>query len=659
MLATLVDSYNLVDPECFYEPKLDGIRALADFSPDGPRVRLFSRNGNEKTAQFPGIARALSKLGAKIGQAVLLDGEIVAVDEAGQPLGFEDLQPRIASAALQGGATLRQGGAGESRDTLFVFDVLRIGDEDLRPYPLVQRRLRLSQIMGSNDPRHLVRTVEFSIGDGRTLYDNAVAQRQEGIVIKRAESRYLDGQRSADWSKVKLTLTQEFVIAGWTEPRGARTGIGALLLGTNDDNGVLRFVGGVGSGLDETMLNALFQRFLSTKTTICPFESTPETEQPAQWVTPTLWAQIRFSQWTTSGHLRHPVFLGLREDLEAPRIRPRGKPGATQPKPQSTHVGIQALIDGLWALEQSRQPGAFRLAEGVTLEVSNLHKVFWPELGFTKGDLLRYCAAVSPALLPVVADRPLVMKRFPDGIDGEAFYQHRAPEPLPAGARAASLAGDDVPARLVGGELFTLLYMAQLGSISQDPWFSRVFQPDAVDFVALDLDPMDGVPFSAVNDVARWIHDLLVAFQIPSFPKTSGASGLHIFIPIAPGTRYESGRLFAQLLSTVVARRHPGVATVERTVAARGKTVYIDYLQNIEGKTLACAYSARASRFAGASTPLTWEEVHAGVDPHEFTIATLPQRLAQRGDLWAATRQVQHQVDLGEAVQRLSRGSGT
>lgn len=159
--------------------------------------------------------------------------------------------------------------------------------------------------------------------------------------------------------------------------------------------------------------------------------------------------------------------------------------------------------------------------------------------------------------------------------------------------------------------------------------------------------------------MARWIHDLLVAFQIPSFPKTSGASGLHIFIPIAPGTRYESGRLFAQLLSTVVARRHPGVATVERTVAARGKTVYIDYLQNVEGKTLACAYSARASRFAGASTPLTWEEVHAGVDPHDFTIATLPQRLAQRGDLWAATRQAEHQVDLGEAVQRLSRGAGT
>jgi len=658
MLATLVETYNLVDPKCFYEPKLDGIRALADYSPGAPRVRLFSRNGNDKTGQFPEIARAMEKLGNKFGQAVLLDGEIVAVDAEGEPLGFEALQPRIFSSGNRRLVNLQGAAVGGHRDALFVFDVLRIGDEDLRPLPLVQRRMRLAQIMGNNDPHHRVRTVDFSIGNGEALFANVVSKQEEGLVIKRADSRYQSGQRSSDWVKLKLTLTQEFVVAGWTEPRDTHPGIGALLLGIHDENGVLRFAGGVGSGLDDRMLTALFERFLPMETPMCPFSRTPETPQPAHWLPPSQCAQIRFSEWTQHGHIRHPVFLGMREDREVKTIRREQKVRSTQPQPHSDDAGLQALVDALWNLEKGRQSGSFRLGTGVTLEVSNLHKVFWPDLGWTKGDLLRYCAVVSPELLPVVADRPLVMKRFPDGIDGEAFYQHRAPEPLSPGARAAVLPEDDVPARLVGGDLFTLLYMAQLGSISQDPWFSRVAHPDAVDFVALDLDPMDDVPFSAVNDVARWIHDLLVEFEIPSFPKTSGASGLHIFIPIAPDTRYESGRLFAQLLSTVVARRHPRVATIERTVAARGKTVYIDYLQNIEGKTLACAYSARASRYAGASTPLTWEEVHAGVNPRDFTIATLPQRIAERGDLWAPTRLARSQVDLNEAVRRLSGGVG-
>lgn len=657
MLATLVETYNLVDPRCFYEPKLDGIRALANFSPDGPRVHLFSRNGNDKTGQFPEIARAMEKLGRKIGQAVLLDGEIVAVDVEGEPLGFEALQPRIFSGARRRPVSLHGAAVSGHRDTLFVFDVLRIGDEDLRSLPLVQRRTRLAETMGDNDPHHRVRTVDFSIGNGEALFANAVSKQQEGLVIKRADSTYQSGQRSTDWVKLKLTLTQEFVVAGWTEPRGTRTGIGALLLGRHDESGVLRFVGGVGSGMDDRMLTILFERFLPMEMQKCPFAETPKTLQPAHWLPPSQYAQVRFSEWTQHDHIRHPVFLRMCEDRDMKTIRRERKSASTRPQPRSDDAGLQALVDALWNLEDCRQPGSFRLGDGVTLEISNLHKVFWPDLGWTKGDLFRYCAVVSRELLPVVADRPLVMKRFPDGIDGEAFYQHRAPEPLPPGARAATLSEDDVPARLVGGDLFTLLYTAQLGSISQDPWFSRVDHPHAVDFVALDLDPMDEVPFSAVNDVARWIHDLLVEFQIPSFPKTSGSSGLHIFIPIAPGTGYESGRLFAQLLSTVVARRHPRVATIERTVSARGKTVYIDYLQNIEGKTLACAYSARASRFAGASTPLTWEEVHAGVNPHDFTIATLPGRIAERSDLWAATREAKHWVDLNEAVRRLS-GAG-
>jgi bifunctional non-homologous end joining protein LigD len=248
---------------------------------------------------------------------------------------------------------------------------------------------------------------------------------------------------------------------------------------------------------------------------------------------------------------------------------------------------------------------------------------------------MRYYVRVAPYLLPVVADRPLIMKRFPNGVDGKTFYQQRAPDPVPAGVRTATLADDkEVPSRLIGGDLITLLYMTQLAVVSQDPWFSRVQSAQFADHVAIDLDPMPGVKFGHVLDVARWVRDELAKLGVTGFPKTSGASGIHIFIPLSPGTPYEAGQIFCQIIATHVATSHPKVATVTRAVQARGQKVYVDYLQNIQGKSLACAYSARASEFAGASTPLTWKEVDEGFDTREFTIRTLPDRLARVGDLW-------------------------
>jgi bifunctional non-homologous end joining protein LigD len=252
---------------------------------------------------------------------------------------------------------------------------------------------------------------------------------------------------------------------------------------------------------------------------------------------------------------------------------------------------------------------------------------------------MRYYIQVSSVLLPAVQDRPLVMRRFPNGIKGQAFYQQRAPGKVPPGVRVESVPGDEeVPSRLIGGSLTTLLYMTQLAVISQDPWFSRVQAPDVADYVALDLDPMPGVTWSQVCDVARWAHDELDRFGVPGFPKTSGASGLHIYIPLRPETPYEPGRIFCQMIATILAHKHPTVATVARSVHARGRTIYVDYLQNIRGKTLATAYSARASDFAGVSMPLTWKEVDEGVRPQDFTIRTALPRLRSLGDLWAACR---------------------
>ena len=249
---------------------------------------------------------------------------------------------------------------------------------------------------------------------------------------------------------------------------------------------------------------------------------------------------------------------------------------------------------------------------------------------------MRYYVQVSPFILPVVTDRPLVMKRYPDGVRSEAFYQHRAPDKVPPGVRIEVLPDDDVPSRPVGGTLKTLLYLTQLAAISQDPWFSRVQSLQFTDHIAFDLDPMPGTSFETVLDVARWLRDELAKVGAVGVPKTSGSDGLHVFVPMPKQTPYETGRIWAQIVATIVATRHPQVATVERSVKRRGAKVYVDYLQNIEGKTLACAYSGRASEFAGASTPLTWDEVDAGVDRRDFTIRTLPARLAEVGDLWKA-----------------------
>jgi bifunctional non-homologous end joining protein LigD len=327
----------------------------------------------------------------------------------------------------------------------------------------------------------------------------------------------------------------------------------------------------------------------------------------------------------------------------------------------SAERSTASLLDQTREIEARRGDGLLTLPDGETLKVGNLHKVFWPRLKLTKGDLLRYYIEIAPYVLPAIADRPLVMKRFPNGIAGAPFYQHRAPE-VPDGVRvvevpaSAEAGGSSRRPQLVGGDLKTLLYMTQLAAISQDPWFSRIPSIRDADHVALDLDPAPGVSFAKVLDVARWIHDELEALGAQGVPKTSGADGLHVYVPLPPGTPYEAGLIFCQIVATVVARKHPKAATVERSVRARGARVYVDYLQNILGKTLASAYSARASEYAGVSTPLTWREVDKGVRREDFTIRTLPPRVRAQGDLWAALRKAKG-VDLSR-VEKYAKVSG-
>ena len=659
MLASTVD-VSLANAEFVYEPKYDGIRTIALVTPGHPvpEVRLYSRLGNDKTAQFPAISRALGRFALKLRQPMVLDGEIVALDARGRPTGFQNLQGRLHRKTVD---------AAEDTPSAFIaFDLLRDGPHDLRHMTLVARRAALERVFG-NPGSPLLRLSPQVASDGRELYREAIAEGWEGLIAKRASSKYLSGKRTTDWVKLKLIREQEFVVGGWTEPRGTRSNLGALLLGVYDEDGKLHYVAHVGSGFNEAELDRLMRALKPLATSRCPFdEPPPGTNETPHWVKPRLVAQVKFTEWTDEGRLRHPTYLGLRDDVkpkgvrreEGPQYSPKamerldeGRVTKDEGRRKKTVVGpnfssakasqgttlpkdLQLVVDQLTDLEQRRKKGPIVLPDGESLDVGNLEKVFWPDGPYTKGDLLRYYVRVSPYILPVVADRPLVMKRFPNGVGSDAFYQHRAPEKIPAGIRSISLPDDDVPSRLVGGSLKTLLYLAQLAAISMDPWFSRVDSLQMVDHIALDLDPMPGTSFDTVLDVARWVHDELERVGAVGFPKTSGADGLHVYVPMPKNTPYEAGRIWAQIVATMVATKHPKVATVERTVSKRGAKVYVDYLQNIEGKTLACAYSARASEYAGASAPLTWDEVHRGVDRRDFTIVTMPRRLKEVGDLW-------------------------
>ena len=671
-----------------YEPKYDGIRAIVTV---GAAISIVSRNGNDKTKQFPELARALESVAKRLKKPVVLDGEIVSVDPSGRPLGFQYVQGRIHLSAAPDIARAER----VQPTALILFDLLKDGDEDLRGEPLVARRLRLQErIKPRGKESAFVRLSEITLDDGREMLRRAREEGWEGLIVKDAQSRYHSGKRTPAWRKMKLLKQQEFVVGGWTDPRLSRTHFGSLLLGYYDEQRKLRWAGSVGTGFDQKELERVGKLLKARETSKSPFADDVKTAETAHWIKPDLVAEVRFTEWTNEGLLRQPVYIGTRDDKKAKDVRreehgassvqspkspgPGPKPSAQRsptgrtkdsgPRTRDSGLGpkdsssLDAIVDRLNELQDARKDGDIQLPNGDSLKVTNLGKVFWPELKITKGDLLRYYVQVSPLLLPVLEDRPLVMKRFPNGVAKSAFYQQRHPETPPPGVRRQRLPEDLDPPdedgprdRLIGGSLTNLLYMTQLAAISQDPWFSKVTDPWHADQVAIDLDPGEGAGFQQALDVARWVKDELDTLGIPALPKTSGSRGLHIFIPLPKKTTYESGQLLCHVVATMVSQKHPKVATIERTVRKRPRgTVYVDYLQNILGKTLASAYSVRASDYAGVSTPLTWKEVARGLDPHDFNIRTALARFKKVGDLWAELRTMRP-VDLNSV---LARGAG-
>ncbi|HVX39946.1 MAG TPA: DNA ligase D [Gemmatimonadaceae bacterium] len=675
MLATIGKELPRGDGWVF-EPKYDGIRILAYVN--GRDVALVTRNGLDKTRQFPEIADALRELARRAKRSLVLDGEIVAM-HGDTPARFQELQGRMHVTDRTAIAQHREA----SPASLVAFDLLLDGKKTLVTEPWRVRRKHLAALLQPPGRTNALRLSDVA-ENGEAMLRTARRNDWEGVMAKRADAPYEPGRRSRDWLKLKIERRQEFVVGGWTEPRNTREHIGAILLGYYDTNGELIYAGHTGTGFTRQSLLAMYRRLEKLARKTSPFTTTPKTNEHPHWTRPSVVVEIKFNEWTADGRLRQPVFLGVRDDKSPREVthepesiaqhegqpkKPKGRTTAMRKGAARTRTAkrgasakavsrrtrsparkaraaaparassgpLEALVDALNEIERNGGAGALEFPQG-RLEVSNLDKIFFPETRQTKGDLMRYYVRVAPCILPAIADRPLVMKRFPNGVGAKGFFQQRAPTESPDLVRVEPVSdvGLRTQDRLIGGDLPTLLYVVQLGAISIDPWHSRVQSVTHADYSIIDLDPGPRAPFARVVDVAHAVKDVLDELGLHAVPKTSGATGLHIVLPLGPDVPNDGARMLAELVATLVAERNPKIATVERSVNARPKgAVYVDFLQNIRAKTVAGVYSVRAQPRATVSTPLRWNEVNEALDPGAFTMDTVPARIDALGDLWA------------------------
>ena len=615
MMATLAD--RIPSGEGWeFEIKWDGYRIVARVA--GAEAELRTRRDQDYTERFANVAKELVK--ALKTPDCVVDGEVCALDEDGRP-SFSAMQ---------------QGRAG-TPIVYYVFDLLEVDGEPIIDLPLSERRNRLVKLL---DRRNRTVKLSESFDDGPALMKAAEEQRLEGVIAKRLDSRYLPGKRSKDWLKLKTRPKQEFVIAGYTRGKGRREKtLGSLVLAVNGEGG-LEYAGNVGTGFNEAEIEKLLAKLRPLERNKSPFSSVPKMPRIRKgdviWVEPKLVAEVEFSEWTHDGHLRAPSYQGLREDKRPEEVR-RELPGAAAAQPV---------------------PDVIRKGRHV-LRPSNLDKLFWPDEGITKGDLLAYYRDVAPAVVPHLRDRPFTLKRYPDGWQGNHFFQKDAPAGMPewiptveieVSTREKPRRRRKIKAPLANDEL-VLLWMVNMGCIDLNTWYSRVDKPDRPDFVLFDLDPSPDVGFRETVQVALLVREALDAIGLESFVKTSGADGIHVLVPIERRHTYEDTRRFAEIVAGALATTHRGLVTTEWAKAKR-RGVLIDANQNGEGKTIASVYSVRPKAGAPVSTPLRWDEVDESLDPARFTMDVVRKRIEEQGDLFEGVLKTRQ--SLGAALKILS-----
>jgi bifunctional non-homologous end joining protein LigD len=675
------------NPHWLFEIKWDGVRTVA-FVENG-RVTLQARSGRNVTREYPEFQELPRQVRA--GSAIL-DGEIVALDPDGRS-NFQKLQDRIG--VENPSAKLLQA----TPAVYYAFDLLYCDGYDLRKAALRDRKKLLEEILDTDE---LVRYSSHVEEKGEELFAVAQEKLLEGIVAKDGRSVY-SGKRTSDWLKFKLVNEVDAVIGGWTAPRRTRKYFGALVVGIYNGKD-LQAVGSVGTGFEEKKQRAIFEALQTLRVEKSPFRPVPKLAEAVEWVRPDLVTRVKFANWTDGDNLRAPVFLSLRNDREAKSVtfasekpekadqKNRAEDAMRRDETDSANGGAAGKKPALskWTAMRSssrpasavrhedRRPGAHdddagaEIAQqirrearqdlalnidGKSVHFTHLDKVYFPESGITKRDLLSYYSEMADYILPFLAGRALVLRRYPNGITGTTFFQKEAPAGIPDWLKTATVFSDERGGEMryvLADDRAALLYLTNLGCIDHNPWSSRADAQDTPDYVFFDLDPTPDTSFSLVVKVAAAIYEVLQTIQMECYLKTSGASGFHIFIPLLAKYTYEQTRTFAEVVGRVAAARLPKITTFERAVRRRPKgTVLIDALQNARGKPLAAAYSVRAFPKAPVSTPLSAAELQEASDPSVWNVRSMPARLKKRGNLWGDFWK--NRQDLAVGLRRLEK----
>jgi bifunctional non-homologous end joining protein LigD len=625
MLATLSTSVPS-GTEWIYEVKWDGYRALC-FMNEGT-IRMVSRRGNPMEKQFAEVAGAL--LECVKAKSAIIDGEVVALDANGIP-SFQLLQNRMGfskSAALK-----------EKPQTLsfFAFDLLYLDGFDLRRAALLDRRQLLAQIL---QPSETVRYSEHFTGKAAELLQVVKDKGLEGIVAKNAGSAY-ESRRSPNWVKIKVTNQADFVICGFIE--GERDYFGALALGYYDDNRLV-YCGNVGSGFTQASLKDVFEKLQPLITERATLSDVPKEVGAVTWVKPELVCTVKFDSWTADNRLRAPVFLGLRFDCTPQEC-------VRETAEQTAAAATTAPTAALLAADTNE---ILLDVAGKRLKFTNLNKIFYPADSYTKRDVINFYAAVADLLVPHLQGRPLSLKRYPNGIDADYFFQKEAATSFPDWLHT-ELIGEEKDATrfVVCDDKAALLYLANLGCIDQNPWMSRVGSLENPDFILIDLDPYH-CGYDRIVEAAQLVRHKLDLVGLQGYPKTTGGDGMHIYVPVQTRYSYSQTRSFAEILARWVGAERPELFTTPRTVAARQKgKVYFDYLQNSSGKTISAPYVLRAYAGAPVATPLAWDEVRPGLTPAQFQIGNVLRRFERTGDLFAGVLSKPQEIE--PALERMEK----
>lgn len=602
MLATLIDEPFDRD-EWLFEVKWDGYRAIAEIDPKKQKLALYSRNGVSFLKKYPPITQALQK----IKRQAVLDGEIVALKN-----GRSDFH------ALQN--------YDETRVPLqyALFDLLYLDGQDMREKPLIERKRLLKEII-PDDPTFLYS--EHIEKNGKAFFREATRNQFEGMIAKDKMSPYREGSRTNEWLKIKKFHEQEAVICGFTEPRGTRKKFGALVLGAYE-NGTLRYIGHSGGGFTDRELREMHARLEKIRTKRSPFEEVVPINSPITWVKPRFVCQVKYSEWTPDGRMRHPIYTGLRTDKDPKEV--------IKESPSVTNKTSSKKLSSV-------------------PKITNLEKIFFPKEKYTKGDVIEYYEKISEIILPYLVDRPQSLHRHPNGINAPSFFQKDIKSKVPSFIETHKIwteSNEQEINCLLCQNKETLLYLANLGCIELNPWNSRIHNLDHPDYLILDLDPGKNT-WEELIQVALVVHKVLEIACEEHYVKTSGKRGLHVLVPLGAQYDYQQIRSFAHLLAQVVHDKIPELTSIERNPKKRTHKIYIDYLQNRRGQTLAAPYSLRPWPGATVSTPLEWKEVNKKLDPGSFTLKTIWKRLEKKGDLWEPL--LKNKIDLAESIRCLEK----